>query len=149
MWRALLTYVGLSLDVYRSLKTQLYRWIYIRVHTHAYTHTQKKKTNTFCRPLQKKDTYIESIISILWESYKGKVIFRKRATNCRSLLRKITYKDSQSIVYITEWWRPIGCLIFIGHFLQKSPIIRGSFAKNVLQIQASYGSSPLCTWLYG
>ena len=30
----------------------------------------------------------------------------------------------------TGWRRPIGCLILIGHFLQKSPIISGSFAKN-------------------
>ena len=40
--------------------------------------------------------------------------------------------------------RPIGCLIVIGHFPQKSLIIIAFFAEEDLQLKASYASSPHC-----
>ena len=85
---------------------------------------------------------------------KLQVIFRKRSTNYRALLRKVTYEYNASYdstplsmtdnVSHKEWRRIIGCLIFIGHFLQKSPLTSGSFARNVLQLKKSHKSSPRC-----
>jgi len=38
-------------------------------------------------------------------------------------------------ISLSGWRTPIGCLIFIGHFSQKSPVISGSFAEIDLQLK--------------
>jgi len=57
-----------------------------------------------------------------------------------------SYRTHRQVVLIigTGWRRPIGCLIYVGHFPQKSPVMTCSFAKIDLQLEASNGSSPPC-----
>ena len=72
--------------------------------------------NTFC-------SYCLRLLLVLATLFANKlqVISRKRATKYRALLRKMSEKIAYR--WYAYWQRPIGCLIFISHFPQKSPII--------------------------
>ena len=50
--------------------------------------------------------------------------------NMRKGLTTFAYTICLQQLPITGWRRRPGCLIFVGHSPQKSPIISGCFAKN-------------------
>jgi len=69
--------------------------------------------------------------------------FKEPTNRCHTIFpyaeiyTRILVTHTRHLIY-TEWRRFIGCLIFIGHILQNSLTVGGSFAERDLQLTASY-----------
>jgi len=83
------------------------------------------------------------INSKFWNPYESMKMHFVTVRTWKHTVRLCEHEISQGPVIAgvgisTGWRRGIGCLIFICHFLQKSPIIGGSFAENDLQLKAPW-----------
>jgi len=84
---------------------------------------------------------------------KLQVILRKRATNYRALLQKMTTKDKatyDSCLYAvdavesTGWQKPIGCLKLQVILRKRATNYRALLRNMMMKDKAPYESSPLC-----
>jgi len=110
--------------------------IHVYLYTYKYTIIQTYQSGGH--------TNMEVVLHRLTEGYlhthmRGyKQIYKSRGVSATTGKGIYTYTCVCKHTHIhrwecTGWWRCLGCLIFVGHFLQKSPVISGSFATRDLQ----------------
>jgi len=106
---------------------------YRYMHTHANTQTYNRHTQNPTRSHTHTHTHTADCTA------DSRIKTLVLVVSAMSLMSPDTVQHCDAGESSTGWRRHAGCLIFIGYFPQKSPMIRGSFAKIDLQLKASYG----------
>jgi len=128
--------VPFSLSLSPSLSLSL-----ILSHTCTHTHKMKRMLRLDTGHCLEEHTLSLSFsLSLLYSLFLS-LSLRFSLISSLSLTRTCTCRSMDD----TEWCRVRGCLIFLGHFPQKSRILSGSVAKIDLQLKACYESLPSCT----
>jgi len=85
-------------------------------------------------------TYIHMYIEYIHTYVHGEYVDMKNESKCIEPIVRCLLLSLPVCVRIwnTGQHRVLTCLIFVGHFPQKSPVISGSFARNDLQLKAPY-----------
>ena len=124
--------------------------------THDITRSYTRNTSQHSKLHAQNITHTQHITALYtagWRRPTGclklQVSFRKRATNYRALLRKMTCKDKASYdstpLCTPGWRRVIGCLMLRVIFCKRATDYRALLRKMTYEDKASYDSTPLCT----
>jgi len=115
-------YVYIYIYIYMGVYIYIYIYLYVCMYTYAHAQTYTHM-------------YINTYIHIYTSSRCVNMMMCVKITSSSPCPTEISCIS-------TGWQRLIRCLIFIGRFPQKSPIISVSFAESGLRNKASYGSLP-------